>query len=158
MQCIVSISSLWSTDNSDWNYARSNREHEVLPMNGIWWLCVFRRRWYQYKNTRSMPGQQGIASRMGSYQHLHPPGPREEGSQHKVSLPNDKSTTAPVSDIVHQWYRYIAPRSHEGRKHRRSPHSNPRKCEQLGKLANCNRRGAPTKQMLLFDYFIQMEQ
>ncbi len=34
-----------------------------------------------------MPGQQGIAGRISSYQHLHPPGPWEEGHGAKFLCP-----------------------------------------------------------------------
>jgi hypothetical protein len=46
-----------------------------------------------------MPRQRGIAGGMGSHKHMHSPRSREEGSRCKISLPDHKTTTAPIRNL-----------------------------------------------------------
>ncbi len=53
----------------------------------------------QNENTRTMARQRGIAGGMGSHKNMHFLRSRKEGSRCKISLPDHKTTTAPIGNL-----------------------------------------------------------
>jgi hypothetical protein len=72
---VISISGIWSTNNSNQNDAKGNQKYEVFLENRIRRLNIFCWRRYQHKDAGIVSGEWGITSRLGSYKHLHPSSP-----------------------------------------------------------------------------------